>query len=111
MQRSGIQGAGIAWYTPRSWRELEAVTDEPLCSYDEFVRKSAEHIRRFEAEGIRAERILIDVAHMAAWCKRQGLRVDSKGRSMYGAALLAAGGDTAELDALGFEDRSKRAAH
>jgi hypothetical protein len=43
--------------------------------------------------------VLIDPDHMAAWCKRQGIRLDNEGRAAYGALLGASGGDKAKLDA------------
>jgi hypothetical protein len=95
---------GMAWYTPESWRELQAVAEGPLCgSYGEFVAYATEQVRAFEARGIKVDKYPVDVAHMAAWCKRHGYRLNSKGRSIYGAALLAAGRDRAKLDKTPFE--------
>lgn len=103
-----ISKMGVAWYTPNSWRELQAVAEGPLASsYDEFVRRANVAAGEWKAKGIEVEKQLIDVAHMVAWCKRHGYRVDSRGRSAYGAALSLANGDTAELDKMPVEDRSR----
>ena len=94
-----IKGAGIAWYTPATWRQLRAVAGDTLCSYAEFVRKSEEIERGFRAQGVAAEKVLIDVDHMAAWCRRHGYPIGaSSSRSAYGAALMAMGGKPFDLD-------------
>jgi hypothetical protein len=43
-----------------------------LCTYAELTRRTEELLREFEAKGIRAEKVTIDVDHMAVWCKRHG---------------------------------------
>ncbi len=94
---------GMAWFT-----ELEAVSDGEVCgSYGEFVRLATAQVRAFEASGIEVEKHFLDVRHMAGWCRRWGYRIDARGRAAYGAALLAAGGDPAELDRRGFVDRTR----
>ena len=104
---------GMAWYTPESWRKLQAVTEglRPVCdSYDDFVGRAEEIIRVWTKDGITVEKAPVDVAHMAAWCKRHGLKLDSRGRAIHGSVLLTAGGDREELDRMGFEDRSQHEA-
>jgi hypothetical protein len=77
-------------------------------SYAEFVASFDSAARGFERQGVRVEKTPIDAPHLVAWCGRWGLRIDTAGRSRYGAALLAAGGDLAELDRGGFVDRTRR---
>jgi hypothetical protein len=98
----------MAWYTPASWRQLQEAVGAGDDSYEEFVRRVDEQIRLFAARGIVVEKMLIDVPHMLAWCKRHGYGVnDSKGRATYGAMLQMADRDLAELDRMDFEDGSK----
>jgi hypothetical protein len=103
-----VNKIAMAWFSPESWRQLEAVSDAAVCgSYEEFLRHATEMVRAFEAEGIEVEKHFLDVPHMVAWCRRWGYRIDSKGRAAYGSALLAAGGDPAELDRRGFVDHTR----
>jgi hypothetical protein len=89
----------IAWYTPASYRRLQAVAGDTLCTYDEFVKKTEGLLRGFMAQGIAAEKVAIDVGHMAAWCKRHGYPVSDGGsRSAYGAILAMHGGRPFDLN-------------
>jgi hypothetical protein len=103
-----------AWYTPESWRHLEAAVakaglpKDTLCSsYEVFVAKWERMAREFERRGVKAEKTPIDVSHMVAWCARWGLSLDGKGRAKYGAMLAAVDGDCAKLDRSGFVDRTR----
>ena len=94
-----IECMGMAWYTPESWRRLEAIADGELCdTYEDFVRKATRMIRGFEAQGITVEKFLINIDHMVAWCRRHGLSVDGRARSAYGAILTMHGGVPFDLD-------------
>ena len=113
MMAASLQQGGInqAWYTPESWLQLEeaiAAAGMPknmLCaSYEEFLAMFDDFAREWEKQGVRVVKVSIDVPHMVAWCKRWGLPINNMGRSKYGAALAAAGGDREELDRLGFVD-------
>lgn len=89
----------MPWYTPESWRQLGAVADDKLCgTHADFVQKTTQAIRRFKAEGVEVEKVLIDVDHMAAWLKRWGHRIDSRGRAMYGALLALHDGKPFDLN-------------
>jgi hypothetical protein len=92
-------GMAIAWYSPESWHRLQAVAGDVLCTYDEYVRKTEAMLSGFEARGITAEKVAVDVEHMAAWCKRHGYPVSDGGsRSAYGAILAMNGGRPFALD-------------
>ena len=68
-----IKGAGIAWYTPATWRQLRAVAGDTLCCLCRIRAEVPRSIvRGFRAQGIAAEKVLIDVDHMAGACKRHG---------------------------------------
>ncbi len=40
-----IEGAGVAWYSPETYRRLQAAAGDVLCTYDEFVQKTEWLIR------------------------------------------------------------------
>ena len=103
---TSLSALGMAFYTPENWRKLQAVTDEgDLCSYEDYLHRVEEQIKGYEAQGFVVTKVLVDVPHMIAWCKRQGLRINkSKSRATYGAMLLAADGDRNEMDRKAFED-------
>jgi len=105
---------GAAWYSPESWRQLEeavAAAGLPKTilagSYAEFVAAFDAQARAYARQGVRVEKLPVDVPHMAAFCKRWGLELTSVGRTKYGAALAAAGGDREALDRGGFVDRTR----
>jgi hypothetical protein len=81
----------MAWYTPTSWRRLQEVTEAPLAgSYDAYVALTEEMIREFEDKhGILVVKTLIDVDDMAAWCRKNGYRINARGRAAYGAMVAA----------------------
>ena len=92
-------GMAVAWYSPASWQQLQAVAGDVLCSYDEYVKKTEGLLRGFKAQGIAAEKVAVDVEHMAAWCKRHGYSVsDGDSRAAYGAILAMNGGALFDLD-------------
>jgi hypothetical protein len=94
-----IKGSGVAWYTPASWRQLQAVAGDTLCTYAEFKRKTEAIVCGFGVRGIKAQKVAIDVDHMAAWCKRHSYPIGaSSSRSAYGAVLMAMNGELFDLD-------------
>jgi hypothetical protein len=89
----------MPWYTHESWAQLKAVADDELCdTHAEFVHRMTGTIRAFRARGIEVEKFVINVDHMAAWLKRWGHRVDSRGRAIYGAVLAMHDGKLFDLD-------------
>jgi hypothetical protein len=94
-------GMAIAWYLPASWRQLQAVAGaDTLCTYDAFVKKTEDLLRGFRAQGVAAEKVPIEVDHMAAWCKRHGYPISDGGsRAAYGAMLAMHEGKPFDLDA------------
>jgi len=90
---------GMGWYTPESWAQLQAVAEDTLAgSFDDFVQNATQLAQEMEAQGIKVEKMYIDVDHMVAWCKRHGYRVDSQGRTVYGCMLTCHDGELFDLD-------------
>jgi hypothetical protein len=94
MDRSdGETALGMAWYSPEAWAQLAAIPEARIeKSYAEFVRGFEVLSREFAAKGVRVEPVSVDVGRMTEWCHRNGYKIDNRGRTIYGAALLAAGG-------------------
>jgi hypothetical protein len=85
LQDYRIEKLGQAWYTPETWRQLEAAVAEAgmpkdtLCSsYEVFVAKYERMARECEERGVKVEKRPVDVAQMVAWCARWGLRNDAQ---------------------------------
>ena len=98
----------MAWYTPETWRELDAVPGSGLqMTYPEFVAKVDRQIAAFAREGVRVVKLPIDVAQMVEWCRRHGYENDSKGRAAFGAALAAAQAAGADVMVGAVEDRTR----
>jgi hypothetical protein len=87
----------LSWYTRESWRHLEEVTEAPLCeSYDAYVALTEKMIREFEEQhGILVVKTLID--DMVVWCRKNGYRINSRGRAAYGAVVAACQGQDSDL--------------
>ena len=86
---------GMSWYTPESWERLRAVADDraTLGTFDAYQRKAERAIREFAAQGIKVEKVLLDIDDLVRWCRREGYAIDQRGRAAYGVALLVSVGD------------------
>jgi len=96
------------WYTPETWRELQAIPEAAIeMTYPEFVRKCERQIADLEAQGFRVEKVFIDVGQMVEWCRRNGYEIDSRGRAAFGAALALARSSGQDVMAITIEDRTR----
>jgi hypothetical protein len=101
-------GMGVAWYTPSAWAQLAALPEAKIeKTYQDFVRDFWRTVREFEARGVRVERVTVDVAAMTEWCRRHGYEIDSKGRTVYVAMLMAAGSDPNVLATMPIVDNTR----
>jgi hypothetical protein len=90
----------MAWYSPVAWARLKAIPEARVeMSYPGFVRNFETLSRNFAAQGIKVEKVSVDVDQMIAWCHRNGYVVDTTGRTIYGSVLLMAREDPKVLDA------------
>jgi hypothetical protein len=90
---------GMAWYTPEAWARLKAIPEARVdMSYRAYVRNYDAYVRRFVAEGIKVERVAVDVDQMLAWCHRNGYAVDTTGRAIFSTVLTMARDDPRVLD-------------
>jgi len=90
-----VKTIALAWYTPESWERLRAVADDraALGSHAAFVRKADRLAREYQAQGFAVEKILVDIDELAAWCRREGVRITQRSRATYGAVQAARMGD------------------
>jgi hypothetical protein len=91
-----IAGVAMPRYTAASWQRLRELADDRDDLQDtvqDYDRKAERMAREFEAKGFTIEWVLIDVDEMVKWCRREGYRVDQRGRAAYGAVLSAAAAD------------------
>lgn len=83
---------GMSWYTPESWAQMRAIADDRqnlTYTFDEFVANAEKHIAEFNKRGIVVEKLMIDVAELVRWCRREGHRVDKHSRVLFGLHLTA----------------------
>ena len=96
---ANYDGMVLCWYTPETWQQLKAVADDELAdTFEDFVRNATKEMQQLEARGIEVEKFYIDVDHMAAWCKRQGYRVDEHGRALYSSMLSMHDGELFDIN-------------
>jgi hypothetical protein len=81
----------MSWYTPESWQALRTVADDRdklADSFEDFVAGAERCRAGFAKRGIAVEKLLLDVGDLVRWCRREGYRVEGKGRAAYGAHLM-----------------------
>jgi hypothetical protein len=81
---------GCAWYRAEQWerlREISADRDKLEESYEEWVTRAEESLQEMRGVGIDAEKVLIDVEKLLAWCQAQGCDVDGEARAQYAAEM------------------------
>ena len=82
---------GVAWYSPETWQQLAAIPEARIQkTYADFVRGFDRIVRDLTMQGIKVEKLTIDIEQMTAWCHRNGYEIDDKGRSVYGSVLTMA---------------------
>jgi hypothetical protein len=82
---------GCAWYRAEQWerlREIAADRDELEASYDDWAAHAEESLRQMREAGIDAEKVVIDVEELLAWCQAQGCDVDGGARARYAAEVM-----------------------
>ncbi|CAA2108232.1 hypothetical protein [Variovorax paradoxus] len=93
-----VQIVGFPWFTRETFPVLRAMCEDGNKlhrTYDEWLRAAETGSKSFEAKGCKVFRVNLDPEQFPKWCKAQGLKLDSNGRSRYAsfvAAQLATGG-------------------
>ena len=82
---------GIAWYRPEQWGQLRnAVVDPEVLedTHEEWLEIAQQTVLDLAREGMRAERIDVDVDELASWCRETGRALDGAARAQYATERL-----------------------
>jgi len=85
-------GVALAWYDAAQWARLKQLAEDAdnLDDSHEAWRRNAETFERdLRQRGIEIQRVEIDVAALAAWCRAQRRPINGQSRSAYAAQLAA----------------------
>ena len=77
---------GVAWYKPEQWSRLrEAAADTGVLedTHEEWRRQAQEKFSELGRQGLRIERIEIDVEELIAWCGEQKRALDGLARAEF----------------------------
>lgn len=87
----GAQKYALAWYQPQSWTDLKATAadaDDLEDTYHEWRANAESTFKKLRRQGMRLEKVVIDIEALLAWCATQGHIPDANARSLYAAHLL-----------------------
>ncbi len=77
---------GLAWYRREHWavlREVSVDADRLEKTWDEWLPFAEARFAALQQQGIRVEKIVVDIIDMAKWCREMGREVDAPGRAAY----------------------------
>jgi hypothetical protein len=77
---------GFAWYRREQWpllRSLSVDSDRLEETYDEWLAFADKTLETLRCQGVRAEKVDLDVHELSAWCKRHGCPLDGDARAAY----------------------------
>ncbi|MFZ1218071.1 MAG: hypothetical protein WAO00_02205 [Chthoniobacterales bacterium] len=83
--------AGIAWFSADQWqllRSLATDAEDLEETHEEWVKIAEKTIEDLARQGLRAQKVDVDVNELQAWCLAQNRRLDSSARAAYAAAHL-----------------------
>lgn len=95
-----FRGVIVPWFTSESWSKMRAAAadrDRLHDTFAEFELSSAETLKELAASRHPAEKVLIDVDALIAWCKAEGRPLDGRARQIFAVLTLV--------------ERDKRAGH
>ena len=84
---------GLAWYRREQWPLLREVAADPEIleeTYDAWLRIAQKAAVDLALEGVRAERVDIDVEELVKWCRANSRLVDSSARAQFTSRKLKA---------------------
>ena len=91
MKPSGQLKLGIAWFRPEQWSRLLEISEDRQDleeTFAEWESLAEEKLRDLSAQGVKAEKVTIDVEELLVWCKKTGLSVNASARSRYVAEVI-----------------------
>ncbi len=84
---------GLAWYRREQWPLLREVAADPEIleeTYDAWLRIAQKAAVDLAMEGLRTERVDIDVEELVKWCRARSRPVDSSARAKFASRKLRA---------------------
>jgi hypothetical protein len=88
MQTGKVRSIAVLRWTAEQWDQLMAITDEPVCDFAEYQRRTDRNIKDLRARGLTCVEVTGDVAEFIAMCRAARRPIDTRSRAAY-AALLA----------------------
>ena len=82
---------GIAWYRRDQWtqlRELASDVEKLEESYEDWLAGAQKTLVQLTLAGVRAQRVDVDLAELARWCRGEGRPLDSAARAAFVASRL-----------------------
>ncbi len=86
-----LESVGVAWYLADQWELLRERADDPevlVERYEDWVEQADRMVALFKSQGMRVEKVEVDVEEVVAWCKAAGRPFDSKARAEYASETL-----------------------
>jgi hypothetical protein len=79
----------VAWMNKQDWPRWLAIDPEFQPDYDHWLKRTEAAVKEIEATGAFVEKVIIDPDEFVEWCRINGRKVNSRGRSAYAALTLA----------------------
>jgi hypothetical protein len=86
------RAVGIPWCRQEDYSAFLRICEDAdglPATWQEFVKFSEEAEQSYKGQGYIVERAYIDPETFPDWCRRQGMRVDSKARMRFAGAAVA----------------------
>jgi len=84
-KRGGIV-TGVAWYRREQWDRLLAVSaDRDMLepTFDEWLSFAEDKVKALERQGVRLQKVDVDVDELISWCRAQNRKVDGPARTRF----------------------------
>ena len=82
---------GVAWFKPEQWKALKYVSvdgDDLEETHSKWLLNANRALQELRARGVQVEPVEIEVKELVAWCKEQGIPLNSSARSRYAAEKI-----------------------
>jgi hypothetical protein len=86
---------GFAWYRREQWPLLCSLApdhDELEETYDQWLAVANKAFEDLRCQGVRAEKVDIDVQELSAWCKKHGRPLDADARAAFASQKMGDSG-------------------
>ena len=83
---TGDVAIGLARYRREQWQQLRSLAADRNKleeTYDQWLTFATKRLDKLHCQGIRAEKVDLDVQELSAWCARHGCPLDADARAAY----------------------------